>query len=36
VVFPGGARWKKENRLLYAQIKEILQEAQTDPMVLEE
>jgi hypothetical protein len=34
-VFPDGGRWEKENKGLYSPMKEILQEAQTDPIVLE-
>jgi hypothetical protein len=30
VVFPGGGRWKEEDKKLYSRIKEILQEAQED------
>jgi hypothetical protein len=32
-VFPGGRKWKEEDRDLYARMKEILQEAQKDPNV---
>jgi hypothetical protein len=35
-VFPGGRRWKDEDRRLYSQMKEILGEAQKDPNVLAE
>ncbi|KAL8650153.1 MAG: hypothetical protein Q9210_003989 [Variospora velana] len=34
VVFPGGGRWKVEDRRLYSRMKEILQEASKDPDVL--
>ena len=35
-VFPNGGRWKKEDRKLYSQMKEILREARKDPKVLAE
>ncbi|POR33452.1 Uncharacterized protein TPAR_06369 [Tolypocladium paradoxum] len=34
VVFPNGGRWEREDRGLYAQMMEILQEAQRDPKVI--
>ena len=33
VVFPTDGRWEKEDRGLYSQMKEILQQAQKDPKV---
>ncbi|KAK8007111.1 cystathionine gamma-synthase [Apiospora arundinis] len=33
VVFPGGGRWKKENKGLYDSMKEFLRQAQRDPEV---
>jgi hypothetical protein len=32
-VFPNGGRWKKENKALYGQVKDILQAAQEDQVV---
>jgi Fungal protein kinase len=36
VVFPNGERWEKEDRMLYSQIKEVLQKAMQDFNVLAE
>jgi hypothetical protein len=36
VVFPIDGKWEKEDRALYSQIKEILQQVQKDPEVLAE
>jgi serine/threonine protein kinase len=33
VTFPGGTRWLKENRTLYAQMKAVLEKAKNDPIV---
>ncbi|KKK17119.1 hypothetical protein ARAM_006192 [Aspergillus rambellii] len=35
VVFPGGGRWEKEDRKLYARMKQVLQTAKVDPKLLE-
>ncbi|KAI1825060.1 hypothetical protein F4861DRAFT_538322 [Xylaria intraflava] len=32
-VFPNGGRWRKENKTLYSQMRQILREAQDDPLV---
>ncbi len=36
VVFPNGGRWEREDKGLYARMREILQEARGDPKVLAE
>jgi hypothetical protein len=36
VVFPGGARWKKPDPMLYLGMKEIIQTARKDPKVMAE
>jgi hypothetical protein len=36
MVFPGGATWNGPDKRLYHYMEEILKEAQTDPMVLQE
>ncbi|KAH8647632.1 hypothetical protein BGZ61DRAFT_376575, partial [Ilyonectria robusta] len=36
VVFPNGGRWEREDKGLYARMKEILREARRDPKVLAE